>query len=188
MRHVKRIVGAAAVLLVLFLVVGYLLPGRWSVERSHRIAAEPAEIFPYLNTVALWDAWTPWAEVEAEPVGPPAGVGAGREWNDPRYGQGSFRITGSDPDREVRYRVSVEEGSAVIRGRIRLDPEPQGTVVRWTEEGDFGGNPLLGWTALFVGDDQGRALEESLRRLDEALGNARDDGGDGSAETAERRI
>lgn len=165
MKYVRRTIAGAAALLLVFLAIGFLLPARWTVERSVDVPAAPADVFPYLNTVALWEAWTPWGEIEASPVGPAAGVGAGREWDDRQYGRGSFFLTDSEPPRSISYRVRIEDGSATIRGRIRLVPMEGGTRIVWTEEGDFGRNPVLGWTALFVGEDQGRVLEESLRRL-----------------------
>jgi hypothetical protein len=59
----------------------------------------------------------------------------------------------------------VEDGSVRVEGRIGLAPVAGGTRIRWSEKGDFGWNPLLGWTALGVEERQGRAIERALEGL-----------------------
>jgi len=69
----------------------------------------------------------------------------------------------------VAYEVDIEGGSLTIRGRLTLEPEGDGTRIRWVEEGDFGWNPLLGFTARGMASSQGEAMKASLARLAEAV-------------------
>jgi carbon monoxide dehydrogenase subunit G len=165
MRPPLKILAGVTALLVLFLAAGFLLPGAWSVERSARIAAAPEEVFPYLNAVERWEEWTPWPDVQSRLHGPPEGVGASRSWDDPEYGDGRFTVVLSDPDRAVGYEVSVEGGSIVFEGRLTLEPADGGTLLTWTESGDFGWNPLLGYLALMMDRMQGAELQKGLERL-----------------------
>jgi len=159
------ILGAVALLIAGFLVVGILLPGGWVVERTIQIEAPAAEVYPLLDRAAGWEEWTPSPETGVELFGPEQGVGSGRRWDDPGYGRGEFVITGSVPPQEVTYEVNVEDGAIRIRGRLVLEEAPGATLVRWREEGDFGRNPLLGYLAGRMEDLQGAQLEASLARL-----------------------
>lgn len=161
--------GGGAVLMLLFLGVGFLLPGSWAVERERTLPAPPEAIFPYLNSPARWEAWVPWPEAGARFEGPPEGPGAARGWDDPEWGDGLFTITAQDAPLRVAYEVAVEEGRMITRGTVTLDPRGDSTRVRWREEGDFGRNPLMGWVARFMDRLQGRELERSLARLEEVV-------------------
>lgn len=162
--------GGGALLLLLFLGVGMVLPGRWAVERDRTVAASPEAIFPYLNSPTRWEAWVPWPEAGARFEGPPEGPGAARAWDDPEWGDGVFTITAQDTPRSVAYEVAVEEGTMITRGTVTLTPLGDSTRVLWREEGDFGWNPLMGWVARFMDRLQGRELERSLARLEEVVG------------------
>ena len=162
-----KVLTAAIGLLVLALAVGFLLPGRWEVERSALVAAPPGVVFSALDDPRRWDEWAPLGEVEATFAGPARGAGAERRWDDPEFGDGVFTILSTVPDREVRYRVEVQNGSMITEGTVRLDPEGSGTRVVWTERGDFGHNPMLGYLTRSMDRLQGAQMEGALARLGE---------------------
>lgn len=159
-----KVVAGLALLGALVLVGGLLLPGTWEATRTIHIDAPPEDVRPWIETLERWDAWTFWGEVEAEASGPPSGAGATRSWDEPFHGQGTFTLTEATP-RRIAYRVEVEGGAMVTRGTLTLDPEDGGTRVTWTELGDFGWNPLMGYAALTMGRVQGTELRRSLQRL-----------------------
>ena len=108
--------------LVLLLLLGSLwLPSQWQVERSMRIKAVPAEVFPYVNNLTKWPEWTVWYQGEPQPVtrysGPESGVGAMSEWQD-ASGQGEMAITVSVPDWGMTYNLSFEHGEFTAHGEI----------------------------------------------------------------------
>ena len=157
-----------AVVFTSLILIGLILPGSWAVERSLEMPAAPEQVFAYVNDVARWDVWTDWPEAAAERFGPPAGVGAGRSWNDPEFGDGVFTIVESIAGERVRYRVEVEDGSMITEGTIALNRLSDGTRVTWRESGDFGWNPILGYVARAMDRLQGRELEMGLERLRDA--------------------
>ena len=159
------ILGALAFLFGGFMVLGFLLPGGWEAEATIEVPAPPSEVFPFLNGAVGWEAWTPSPESGTEYFGPENGVGSGRRWNDPGYGQGEFVILDSWRDRSVSYAVEVEDGAIEIRGRIELDRNTRGTLISWTEAGDFGWNPLLGYLANRMSELQSAQLTASLESL-----------------------
>ena len=160
-----KVLAGASALLILALVVGFLLPGRWQVERTVRVAAPPEAVFPWLDDLRRWEEWAPLGDVASTLSGPERGTGAKRSWDDPAMGDGTFTILATVQDREVQYRVDVQEGTLITQGTLRLAPEGSGTRVTWTEVGDFGPNPLMGYTALGMDRMQGNQMENALRRL-----------------------
>lgn len=176
MRILARILAALAALLALFLLGGALLPATWTVRRSVTMEATPEAIFPYLDSPAGWNAWTPWEDIESTFEGPVRGEGATRRWSDDLYGDGTFTIVAASEPHLVRYRVTVEEGALRTEGEMVLEAEAGGTVVTWRESGDLGRNPLMGYVALTMESRQGEQLEAGLRRL-EALVEAFPDAG-----------
>lgn len=170
MRAAKVLVSALAVLLLFFVGAGLAMDGTWTVERSVDLEAPPEAVFPFVNELEGWNAWTPWDAVEDTLSGPPAGPGATRRWNDPQWGQGEWVIVASEPDRRVTYEVRVEEGTLRTEGEIRLEPLGGGrTRLTWTERGDFGWNPLLAWMARGMDRMQGREMEKNLASLAAAV-------------------
>ena len=161
------VLGAFALLSAGFMIVGLALPGGWEAEREIQIAAPPEMVFPLLNSAARWEDWTPSPQSGAEFFGPSEGVGSGRSWDDPGYGQGEFVISASEPPREIRYEVQVEDGAIQIHGWIEVEAVAQGTRVHWREEGDFGWNPVLGYLAGRMSELQGGQLDASLGSLKE---------------------
>ncbi|MEX2526036.1 MAG: SRPBCC family protein [Gemmatimonadota bacterium] len=169
MKTAGRILGVMALLLLMGLGVGLLLPGTWAVERSIVLHGTPQEIYPRLADPAGWPGWTVWPESARRIPAPERGVGAGWEWDDGTYGQGEFTLRRLEPPRAVEYTVEVEGGRIRIQGELRLEPLDEGTRLVWREEGDFGRNPLLGYQALRMEGDQGLQLQRSLDRLKEAV-------------------
>jgi hypothetical protein len=167
MRLLAKIFGGLAGLLILFLGVGFLLPGAWEARAGGFVPAPPASVFLLMADLSRWSSWSPMPEPGLESFGNTQGVGAGLRWNDPQYGKGEMVVTSSTSPSELVYRVVVEGGGLTIVGTLTLTPEGEGTRVRWVEEGDFGWNPLMGFTAMGMPEAQGEALRESLRALAE---------------------
>lgn len=160
-----KILAVLAVFLILVLGVGVALPGTWNAQRELMIEAPPDSVFVHLDVLQRWERWSPWPAMEMARSGPARGEGATMVWDDPFAGDGTFSIVESVPPTRVAYRVEVEGGSMVTRGVFSLDATGNGTRVVWTEEGDFGWNPLMGYAALTMHRVQGAELERGLARL-----------------------
>jgi carbon monoxide dehydrogenase subunit G len=177
-----RILGTLTGLLILFLVVGLLLPGSWEARWEAEMAAPPEDVFPFLDEPHRWTLWMPLPPSGIELFGPAAGPGAGLRWKDSHYGEGEFRIVASQANAEVQYEVALEGGSLQIRGALTLHPEGGGARLKWQEWGDFGWNPLLGYTARGMARGQSRAMAASLENLRELLEEAPAQPGDPGVE------
>jgi uncharacterized protein YndB with AHSA1/START domain len=160
-----KILGGGALVLILFLVVGFLLPGTWDAEATRLVAARPEAVFRYLDSPEGWRAWTPWPDSGVVRSGPATGKGATLSWSDPNLGSGSFSLVDVTPPERVAYEVDVGSGSMRTHGTVTLTPEDDGVRVTWHEAGDLGHNPLMGYWALSMGRAQGQELSKSLDRL-----------------------
>jgi uncharacterized protein YndB with AHSA1/START domain len=160
-----KIFGALSGILLLYLLVGLILPGTWEAEVEATLPAPPETVFPYLSQVDLWLEWNPIPASGMESTGPSAGVGAGLEWNDPQYGSGHMTILESRKNEGVVYAVQIEGGRLQIEGTLSLSPQGTGSRLVWRERGDFGWNPLMGYAARGMAGSQGEAMRANLDSL-----------------------
>lgn len=160
------ILGGGALLLVGFLLVGYLLPSDWDAEATSVLPVPPEVVFDFLDSPEGWQRWTPWPEEGLRRTGPVRGVGATLSWNDPELGSGSFTIGGAEVPTRVSYWVSIDEGAMRADGSVEVAPaEGGGSRVTWRERGDLGWNPLMGYWALSMSRAQTDELAKGLDRL-----------------------
>lgn len=164
-RVAAGVLGFLALALTGFIVAGILLPGEWDLSASMAVNAEADAVFSQIDSLGAWDRWTPWGDVESTFEGPGRGEGAQRRWDAKGIGNGVMTVTYSGPPTTLAYHVEVEEGSITFDGTFALTPEGGSVKVEWSERADFGWNPLLGWTAMFMEDSQRQQMVESLERL-----------------------
>jgi uncharacterized protein YndB with AHSA1/START domain len=159
------ILGGGAVLLTIFLLIGFLLPGDWEAQASRVISGSPESVLRYVDSPEGWQEWTPWPENGVERSGPERGPGSRLSWDDPDLGIGSFTLSATGPE-GVEYSVDIDEGAMLSTGAMTLTPTGDGVRVEWREQGDFGWNPLMGYWALSMGRAQSEELAKGLERLD----------------------
>lgn len=172
MKIVKRVALALAAIVLVLLAVSLFLPSGWAVERSVRINAPAAAIFPYVNSLKQWPAWTVWYEREpnlrVEYAGAEAGVGAISRWAG-KDGEGEMTITASAPDQTVRYDLNFSKGEFLAHGEIRLTTNGPATTVHWKTHGDAGMNPVAKYFALFMDGLMGDDYQQGLTKLKNLL-------------------
>ena len=154
--------------MVLFIVVGLVLPRSVEVTRTVTVAAPLETVFPLLDDLEAWTRWTPWGDVESQIEGVARGAGATRVWDDPNLGSGTLTLTEVVPLESVHYQAEVD-GGLTFTGTLAVEPGSGGTSVQWTESVSWGLNPLMGWTGLTLAEAQGRQLEQTLSRLKELV-------------------
>ncbi len=107
---IKKILGAAALLLVLLLAFAATRPDTFRVERSTAIKAPPEKVFAYLNDFQKFGAWSPWEKLDPAMQrtfsGPATGVGSVYAWkgnND--VGAGRMEIKSVEPNAKVTIQL-----------------------------------------------------------------------------------
>jgi uncharacterized protein YndB with AHSA1/START domain len=158
------------ILLVLLVAVGLLLPSSAEVERSIVIDAPPAQVFPHLNSMRAFHEWSPWAEIDPQTryefAGPEQGVGSRMTWHsgDQRVGQGSQQIVESVAARRVVTQLEFgDQGDG--RATFLLEPQGDGTLVRWQFRTEFGWDLFGRYVGLMMDSMIGAAYDKGLKDL-----------------------
>ena len=171
---IKRILIGIVALLVLFFVVGFLLPRDVRVERSVEIDASPQAVFTMVNDFRQFNRWQPWAQIDPATryvyEGSATGAGSRMIWysDHPDVGNGMQEIILSEPYSRVRMALDFGTGG-LANADYLIDAEGAGSILTWTLETDMGGNPLMGWIGLAMDSMVGTAYELGLANLKEIL-------------------
>ena len=138
---------ALAFIAILFIIVIAGQPGEFTYARSLKMSAPPEKIFPRVNDLHQWEAWSPWAKLDpnATPTfsGADAGLGASMAWSgNNKVGQGKMTIIESQPSRSIRFRLEfLKPMVATNIATFTFQPESDGTTVTWAMTGK---NNLMG--------------------------------------------
>ena len=171
---IKRILIGIVALLVLFFVVGFLLPRDVYVERSVEIDASPQQVFAMVNDFQQFNRWQPWHQIDPETryvfEGPDTGAGSRMNWysDHPNVGDGMQEILLSEPYSRVRAALDFGTGGLAYADYL-IDVTDGGSVLTWTLESDMGGNPLGRYVGLMMDGMIGPAYEQGLGKLKEIL-------------------
>jgi len=137
----KKILIAFGLIIVVFVIVVATRPEDFRVSRSATIAAPPEAIFPHVNELQKWDAWSPWMKLDPNAKstfeGPPAGKGAAMSWaGDSNVGEGKMTITDSRPNELVHFHLEFFKPMAgTSEAEFAFKPEGNQTTVTWTMTG-----------------------------------------------------
>lgn len=132
---------AIVIIAVLLFVIIAGRPDEFVVLRSGKIAAPPEKVFPHVNELKKWDAWSPWAKIDPNCkmtyVGPPAGVDASYSWaGNNKVGEGRLTVTESLPSNLIRLRLEfLKPFKATNTAEFKFTPEDGQTLVTWSMTG-----------------------------------------------------
>jgi len=127
-----------------FLAYAATRPSAFHVERSATMNASASAIFPFVNVLRRWQAWSPWDRIDPDMKrtyeGADSGVGAAYSWaGDGNIGEGKMTITESVPDERVVMKLEFFKPMAgVSTARLTFAPEGGGTRVTWSMDGTNG--------------------------------------------------
>ena len=126
-------------ILIFVLIAGQ--PNEFIVTRAATFSAPPETIFPHVNDLHLWQAWSPWAKLDPNCKntfsGADAGAGAAMAWEgNGKVGTGKMTITASQPGESVRFRLEFQKPmQATNTAEFTFRPAGNQTVVTWTMQG-----------------------------------------------------
>jgi hypothetical protein len=165
----------AAIVALLFAVVA-LQPSDFRVERMATIPAPPSRVFPLVNNLHRWQAWSPWERIDPNLqrtyTGPESGVGASYRWvGNSDVGEGRMTIIESTPDELVRIKLEFfKPFAAVSTAEFSFEPVANSqTKVTWSMSGPK--NLLAKAIHLFISMDKmiGGQFEQGLANLTAAV-------------------
>lgn len=137
-----KILYSIVISIIIFIVIGFLLPRQVHVERSIEINKPSSTIFILLNDFDSFESWSPWAERDPDTVfeysGPESGVGARMDWSgDPRLvGTGWQEIIESRPYSLVRMHLDFEQ-QGEAQAYFQIDRSGSGSLLTWGFDTDL---------------------------------------------------
>jgi len=169
MKWIKRILIGVVAVLLLFAAVGLALPSHFSVERSVTISAPAEKVYALIAAPEQWKRWSAWnardSKMRIEYSGPASGVGARWTWHSDTEGNGSMEFTEAVPGQSLTYHLSFPDFGMESMGQLRLEPQPGGVRLSWSNEGELGTRPDHRWFGLFMDRLVGPDFEAGLANL-----------------------
>ena len=132
---------ALAFIAIIFMVIIAGRPDEFTVTRATNISAPPEKVFPHVNDLHQWQAWSPWAKLDPAALtsfsGADAGTGAAMAWDgNKKVGAGKMTITESKPGELVRLRLDFRKPmQATNTAQLTFVPEGNQTIVTWSMAG-----------------------------------------------------
>ena len=165
----KLLIGLVGLIVVLVL-VGFLLPRQFKVEREITINAPTIPIYQMISAPTNWPKWSVWNKRDPNMVltfsGTGGGAGAKWSWQSKTEGNGAMEFTEADSPRRIVYKLSFPDMNMVSTGELKLTAVNDSlTKVSWSNEGDFGNNPALRYLGLMMDKMIGPDFEAGLEAL-----------------------
>jgi len=148
---IKKILLGILGVIVVFIIVGFFLPGTIQVSRSIVVHAPPQASFDEVNNLERWPNWSYWSTLDTAMKvtygTPTSGTGAWYSWEGPDVGKGKFTITESIPHSSVKGDLDfMEQGTA--QAWYTFEPQGDDTNVTMGFSSEFGYNPFMRWIGV----------------------------------------
>ena len=127
--------------IIIILVLASKQPDEFAVTRTGSFSAPASAIFPHVNNLQKWNAWSPWAKLDPNSKttfeGPAEGVGAKMSWaGNNKVGVGSMTITESRPSEYIQFKLEfLKPMQATNIAEFSFKPEGEQTTVTWSMRG-----------------------------------------------------
>ena len=169
MKLLRKIVLVVLLLPIVLLLVSFFLPSKYHVERDAVILAPSDAIYPWLVQLSKWPEWTVWntnfdATLAYAYSGPAEGAGAEMSWT-AKSGNGLLKLTVADVKTGVKYDLDFDHGKFLCSGAVAMAAVEGGTRVTFSNEGQFGKNPVRRYFGLFIDKMMGGMFQKNLEGL-----------------------
>lgn len=137
----KKVLLAMLLIVVVLIVVVALQPAEYRVTRTATMTAPVAAVFPHVNELKKWEAWSPWAKLDPTTKytyeGPPSGQGAAVSWaGNAQVGEGRMTISESRPNEFIQMNLEFFKPMAgTSTAEFAFKPEGSQTTVTWSMTG-----------------------------------------------------
>jgi effector-binding domain-containing protein len=170
MKKIKKIGQWLGGLFLILILISYLLPGTYHVERSIVIHS-PARV-PYMLTsdFRLWYIWAPWTKetdstAEFTITGEPGKVNSAWSWKGEVFRQGVMVISKLDPSKEIIYSLAFDDSTHLSNGKFLFAETGDSCKVTWIDDGNLGYNPFYRYMGLLMNSMMGPDFEAGLVKL-----------------------
>jgi uncharacterized protein YndB with AHSA1/START domain len=172
MRKILTIVGAVVLAsIAAILVYAATKPDSFRVERSTAMNAPPEKIFPYIDGLKRWTAWSPYEgrdpAMKRAYSGAESGKGAVYEWDgNDNVGKGRMEIVDSTPPNRVVIKLDfLKPFEGHNMAELTVEPKGGQTIVTWAMYGPSPFMTKLIGTFMDMDDMIGRDFAAGLAKL-----------------------
>jgi uncharacterized protein YndB with AHSA1/START domain len=172
MRKILTIVGAVVLAsIAAILVYAATKPDSFRVERSTAMNAPPEKIFPYIDGLKRWTAWSPYEgrdpAMKRAYSGAESGKGAVYEWDgNDNVGKGRMEIVDSTPPHRVVIKLDfLKPFEGHNMAELTVEPKGGQTIVTWAMYGPSTFMTKLIGTFMDMDDMIGRDFAAGLAKL-----------------------
>ena len=169
MAWLKKFLFVITALIVLLVVVGFILPSSYQVERKVLINASAEDIYPNVVNLKAWPQWGVWFKrdpnMEISYAGPDRAIGMQMQWKSETQGDGQMEIVDLKHNRKLTYSLYFPEFEMGSTGDMTLEPVDGGTLVTWSDSGDLGASPVNRYMGLMMDGMIGPDFELGLENL-----------------------
>lgn len=176
MTRIYEFLISLAIVVVAFVVIGFLLPSSRHIEQSVETNRRLPIVFDTLNSFARFTDWnmTPLRDpqMDIRISGPASGEGARLDYDSDEIGKGSWEIVESVPGKSVTIALEDEEYGENKRTTYTLEPTGRNNRnVRITQryDVDYGMNLIGRYAGMYVTSGPGEQMKMSLTRLSNML-------------------
>ena len=172
MRKILTIVGAVVLAAIaVILVYAATRPDSFRVERSTAMNAPAEKIFPYIDGLKRWTAWSPYEgrdpAMKRAYSGAESGKGAVYEWDgNDNVGKGRMEIVDSTPPHRVVIKLDfLKPFEGHNMAELTVEPKGGQTIVTWAMYGPSTFMTKLIGTFMDMDDMIGRDFAAGLAKL-----------------------
>ena len=132
---------AVVVAIAAILIYAATKPDTFRIQRAATIQATPEAIFPLINDLHAWSAWSPWEKkdpgMKRNFSTDAVGKGASYAWEGNKdVGQGRMEIAESSPPSRIEIRLDfIKPFDAHNIVEFHLEPQGDATRVTWSMHG-----------------------------------------------------
>jgi hypothetical protein len=168
MKIFLRILGGLAIVVLLLVLVSFLLPRQYRVERSLVFKSEPAAILAPCVDLREWRKWGVWyqrdPEIKTTYSEQATGPGSWVSWESKQEGNGKMTVTALTPTK-FTYLLEFPDYGMQSTGVMEVVPVEGAYKLVWSDEGDLGLNPINRWFGLMLDKFIGTDFETGLANL-----------------------
>lgn len=170
MKTLKKIFLWILAILAILVIIAYLLPRHYKVERSVYVKADKMQVYSLCCNLSDWKLWAAWTkELDSTAVfeytGPDCQVGAAQKWSGKVMGTGEMTITDIQPGQLIAYDLSFQQGKYLSKGELIFEPAGDSVKVTWNDKGDLGYNPMNRYMGLMMDRMMGPDFQKGLEKL-----------------------
>lgn len=175
MTRFLELLTSVVIVVVLFVLVAAFLPDRRTMQHSTETSHPLRQVFDTVNSFKHFPDWNPLRQhdpkVEYQISGPDVGVGARLDYSSSRkeIGAGSWHITESEQDDQVRYTVYNDAYGQNKNHLLQLTQQGKIVQIDWEYSVDYGWSLPGRYAGLYVDRTVGDDIKRSLANLTNLL-------------------